>query len=292
LGNIALGVGLNVVFNYVLIYGRCGLPALGVTGAALGTLLARCLMLAHFAWLLRRQRDIAPAPGSWRPAAVRGGMYREYLPIALPFAAITVAMVGNTVVVSSLMSRFGEVTLAAHEIVRQLTFLLFTVSQAFSFAVAIRVGQAAGANDTQTVRRVAWSSVCVAGAAMCLIGVAVALGRHVLPGWFIKASTSGGETVIGLASGYLAMVAWSLPAEALTYTSVGAFRGLANLRASATIYVCGMWLVCLPLAYALGFRASGGGLGVWRGLMIGNWATAFVLVGLLWRTLQRRPMHA
>ena len=87
LGNITLGVVLNVVFNTGLIYGHYGLPALGLPGAALGTLLARICMLVHFVWLLRRRPAIAPRPGFWRPVGWRDGFYGEYLRLAAPMAA-------------------------------------------------------------------------------------------------------------------------------------------------------------------------------------------------------------
>lgn len=82
--NIGVGVVLNVVLNFGFIYGRWGFPAWGLTGAAVGTLLARCGMLAHFVWVLRRERELRPAAGAWRWVAPRDGFYGEYFRVGIP----------------------------------------------------------------------------------------------------------------------------------------------------------------------------------------------------------------
>jgi MATE family multidrug resistance protein len=288
LGNIVLGVGLNVGLNYVLIYGRFGVPALGLPGAALGTLLARLAMLVHFAWLLRRQPGISPAPGAWRPLAWRAGLYPDYLRQALPAAGTGVVIIGSTVIVGVLMGRIGPTALAANEVARQISWLLLTAPFAFSYAIAIRVGHAAGANDPVGVRRVAGTSLLAVAGAMALAGLALALGRHVLPRWFVASASEGGETAIALIAQLLHILAWSLPAEGLMFAGIAIARGLGALAPAAGVYVAGFWVVGLPLGYTLAFAHGGGGGGLLTGIVIGNWLTATVLGGVVWWVLRRR----
>jgi MATE family multidrug resistance protein len=286
LGNILLGVGLNVLFNYGLIYGNFGLPALGLPGAALGTLLARCAMLLHFIWVLRRNREVRPTAGAWRPVPWRSGFYGEYLHLALPSAAMIVVWIGSNVVVAVLMGRIGPAALAAHEIVRQLSALLFTLSVAFQAAIAIRVAQAAGLNDTLGVRRVAWSSIFAILAAMSTVGTVVFVLRHEVPRWFVGAKGEG-HLVSALSARLLAVVAFGVVADAVILACVGVFRGLATVRVAAVIYLVGAWVVGLPLASMLGFKLGGGAVGIWQGVVCANWLAAVVLAGLLARTLLR-----
>jgi multidrug resistance protein, MATE family len=295
MGNILLGVALNVLFNYAFIYGHFGFPALGLPGAALGTLLARCLMLVHFIWVLQRHGELKPAASAWRPVPRDAAFYGDYLRLALPTAAMLIVWLGNGVVVAMLMGRLGPAALASHEIVRQLSSLLFTFSVAFQAAIAIRVAQAAGGNDPAALRRVAWSGVLALATAMSFAGIALFLARNEIPRWFIADAAEGSDVVIALATQILGVVTFGVIAEALNLACVGVFRGLANVRAAATVYLIGMWIVGLPLAYFLGFIRAGGGVDIWLGLVAANWATTLVLVVLLARTqpfgVGRFPAH-
>ncbi len=290
LGNIALGIALNVAFNSTLIYGHFGVPALGLPGAALGTLLARLCMLAHFVWLLNRRPAIAPAPGVWRPVRWRDGFYGKYFRVALPMAAIFVVLSGNTVVIGALMGRLGLTALAAGEIGRQLWLLLFSLPLGFSFAVAIRAGHAAGAGDPATIRRIASSSLVAVAGTMTLVALAIVLARHAIARAFLDPAQGGSEAVVTLAGQILIVVACAIVADSITATCLGVFRGLATLRAPAAIYATGIWLVGLPLGYVLGFPGGHGALGVWLGVATGSViaATAFFLL-LGWR-LRNQPV--
>ncbi len=287
LGNILLGVGLNVLLNYGLIYGNFGLPALGLPGAALGTLIARFAMLGHYIWLLRRHADLAPTPGAWRPVAWRGGLYGEYLRLALPSAAMIIVWIGSNVVVTVLMGRLGAVALAAHEIVRQLSSLMFTVSVAFQAAIAIRVAHAVGVNDLAAIRRVAWSSLgAVLGGGLIISG-ALLLVRSDVPRWFLGSSAEGGESVATAATQLLGVVAIGIIAEAVNLAYVGVFRGVALVRTPGVIYLLGTWIVGVPLAYLLGFTLAGDGVGIWQGIVVANTLTTLVLGALLARTFRQ-----
>jgi MATE family multidrug resistance protein len=285
--NILLGVGLNVFLNYGLIYGNLGLPALGLPGAALGTLIARAAMLLHYIWVLRRHQDLTPAAGAWRPAGWRSGFYNEYLRLAVPSAAMILVWIGNNVVVTALMGRLGPTVLGAHEIVRQLSSLLFTVSVAFQSATAIRVAQAAGRNDLAAVRRIAWSSVLAVAGVMALIGAAAVLGRHDVPRWFVGTQGPAGDLVVGFATQLLAVAACGVIAEGVTLACIGVFRGLGRVRIPALIYLLGAWLVGVPLAYSLGFLLDGGGPGIWSGIVGANLLTGAILLARMVRMLAK-----
>lgn len=283
--NILLGVVLNVILNLGLIYGRWGLPALGLTGAGLGTLLARFGMLAHFAWILRREPTLAPARGVWRPVAPRGSFYGEYFRLAVPSALIAIVLIGNMVAVALLMGRLGSAALAANEITRQVALLSLTLPMSLSWALAIRIGQAAGKGDAAAVRRISRVNVIAAGASVALIGLTIFGLRHDVPRWFVGSADGGRLEVATLAAQMLAVVAWSVVADGVVLACLGVFRGLAAARTPAAIYAGGLWLVGLPLGYALGLRGGGGGVGVWTGLLMGNTLAAVALAAILAGTL-------
>lgn len=290
LANIGVGVGLNVVLNLGFIYGKWGFPALGLTGAALGTLLARCGMLAHFVWVLRRERTIAPAPGAWRWVAPRRGFYGEYFRVAVPSAVIAIVLIGNMVVVTAMMGQLGAVALAANEITRQLALLAMTVPLGLSWAIAIRVGQAAGRAEPREFRSTVQASLATAGTAAAVTGAAIFFGRRELAQLFLGEGGGVRSEVLATAEQVLAVAAGSVVADAVVLGCLGVFRGMAAVRAPAAIYAAGLWCVALPLAYGFGHWRGGGAVGVWTGLVVGNLLTATTLAGILaWRLSTWRP---
>lgn len=288
LANIAVGVVLNVVLNFGFIYGRWGFPALGLTGAALGTLLARCGMLAHFVWVLRRERELTPAAGCWRWVAPRDGFYGEYFRVGVPSAMIAVVLIGNMVVVTGMMGRFGETALAANETVRQLVMLALTLPMGLSWAIAIRVGQTAGRSGMVGVRCAAKAGLGLSGATALAIGAGMFFGREELVAWFLGSRAVSSPAVHDLAEALLAIGAAGVAADGVVLGCIGIFRGLAAARAPATIYAAGLWCVGLPLAWWLSHGSGGGANGVWIGLLTGNLLAAGGLAGLLgWRLVPR-----
>lgn len=290
--NIGVGVVLNVTLNYGFIYGRWGFPELGVTGAALGTLLARCGMLGHFLWVLRRERDIAPAAGTWRWVAPRDRFYGEYFRIGIPSALVAVVLIGNMVVVTGLMGSFGAAELAANETTRQLVMVAITLPMGLSWAIAIRVGQAAGRRDRERVRNVAQAAFRLSLAGAVVSGVTIFLGRA---GWVDVFLGSRGEApggVGGLAEALVAVAAVSVAADGVAFGVLGIFRGMAAVQAPAVIYATGLWLVGLPLGFWWGHVRGGAGLGVWSGLVVGNVLAAVALTGLLAWRLRRAGARA
>lgn len=283
--NIGVGVVLNVVLNLGFIYGRWGFPALGLTGAALGTLLARGGMLAHFVWVLRRERAITPAPGAWRWVAPGCGFYGEYFRVAIPSAVIAVVLIGNMVVVTAMMGRLGALALAANEITRQLVMLAMTAPMGLSWAIAIRVGQSAGRAEARAFRSTVLASLMTAGTVAAVTGAAIFFGRRELAQLFLGEGGGVRVEVLATAERVLGVAAWSMVADGVVLGCLGVFRGMAAVRAPAAIYAVGLWLVALPLAYGFGHWQGGGAVGVWTGLVVGNLLTAMTLTGMLARKL-------
>ncbi len=282
--NIGVGVVLNVTLNYGFIYGRWGFPELGVTGAALGTLLARCGMLAHFLWVLRREREIAPAPGAWRWVPPRGGFYGKYFRIGLPSALIAVVLIGNMVVVTGMMGGFGAAELAANEATRQLVMVALTLPMGLSWAIAIQVGQAAGRRDQVRVSNVAHAALRLSLAGAVLTGLTIFVGRARWMEIFLGSRAETPGEVVVMAEAMAAVAAAGVAADGVVFGVLGIFRGMAAAQAPAAIYATGLWLVGLPLGFLWGHVRGGGGLGVWSGLVVGNVLAAVALTGLLaWR---------
>lgn len=290
--NIGVGVVLNVTLNYGFIYGSWGFPALGLTGAALGTLLARGGMLLHFIWVLRRERAITPAPGAWRWVAPRAGFYGEYFRIGLPSALIAVVLIGNMVVVTGMMGIFGAAELAANETTRQLVMVALTLPMALSWAIAIRVGQAAGRRGSGRLENAAQAALWLSFSCAVSAGLAMFLGRA---GWveiFLGARSAAPRDVVMMAEAMVAVAAAGVMADGVALGVIGIFRGMAAAAVPAAVYATGLWLVGLPLGFFWGHVRGGGGQWVWTGLVAGNVIAAVVLTGLLAWRLRRAESSA
>lgn len=141
---------INVVFNYLLIYGNLGFPKLGLVGAALATLIARIFLFAvlYFKVNLRAQLSKLSESFKWRRK-----IFGEILLLGLPSGFILLFEVGAFATSAIMAGWINETSLAAHQVVLSLGSMTFMVPLGISFAASIRVGMGYGQRDIQQVKR-------------------------------------------------------------------------------------------------------------------------------------------
>jgi MATE family multidrug resistance protein len=270
------GVGLNVLFNWILIFGHLGLPALGLTGSGCSTLLARSIS-AGILWLwLKRQsgfRTLLPRAGDL-PVLSRAHL-RAMFQIGVPAAGQLLFEVGAFAAAALMMGWLGTVPLAAHQIALSCASFTFMFPLGLSTAVAIRLSQALGEGRREALRPIGFGAFGLGTAVMGAFGLIFALA-----GGLIARGFTTDPDVASLAGRLLLVAAIFQVFDGGQVIGAGALRGLTDVKIPTVITFVAYWLVALPGGYLLGFKLHFGAAGIWAGLAAGL-ACAAVL--LAWR---------
>jgi MATE family multidrug resistance protein len=264
---IVAGNLVNGLFNYMLIFGHFGAPALGVPGSAYSTSIARWVMFLYL--LAASRRGLAPF---WRgftreAVAIRGhlAMLRLGLPIGLHVSLEL--LVFSTVAL--LMGRMGVRELGGHQIAINLASLSFMVPWGISGAAVTRVGNAIGRGDMPGARRAAAASLLLGGGVMIVFAALFAAFPEALARLYTR-----DPAVIAMTAALLPIAAVFQVFDGVQVVAVGVLRGAADTTFPAGIALVGFWIVGLPAGWALAFPGGLGPRGLWWGLTIGLIAVA------------------
>jgi len=279
----SLGVGLacvvvNAVLNYGLIFGRFGLPELGILGAGIGSAIANLLMFAGLALVVtldRRFRRYRLFGRFWRPDPERfGEVWRLGLPIAITLGLeITIF---NAAVF--LMGLIGTESLAAHAIAIQIASLTFMVPLGLGQAVTVRVGLAYGRRDRAGVAVAGWTALGLAVAFMGTMALVMIAAPGLLVSAFLDPADPANGPVIRLAVSFLVVAALFQIFDGAQAVGAGMLRGLHDTRVPMLYAGFGYWVVGLGTGVGLGFGLGWDGVGIWTGLATGLGVVAVLMI--------------
>jgi MATE family multidrug resistance protein len=270
---------LNVLLNWVLIYGNLGAPALGLEGSGWATLTARTVLaLALLAYVTRASALRAFQPAHWK-RAFETNRLTGLIKLGMPVGAQHFFEVSAFASAAIMMGWISADAIAAHQIAISCAALTFMSALGIGAAASIRVGHAYGARQFARMRRIGFSAVVLAGTIMGAFGIMFAMAGRPIAGLFIESST-----VVALTAQLLIVAAVFQVADGVQVTSISALRGLSDVRVPAMIAVIAYWFVALPIGSILAFRTSLGAVGMWVGLASGLAAAA---IGLAWRFHRR-----
>jgi len=275
-----VAVGLNVPFNYVLIYGFWPIPALGLTGAGIAALLAESIALLvallywRNAWSTRRLRLRRDVDGRELVEAVREGA---------PLGLLYLVETGSVTAATLLIGLFGSVALAGNEVAMTVGGVLYMVPFGVAGAVAIRVAQAQGAGEAQNLRPIA---IAALGLVTLWLGMAAAL--LALVGREIAGLIVDDPAVITVAAQIFTIFALFQIMDGVQSTALGALRGMSDTLWPALVSFVAYWLLSLPLGWLLATWGGMGAPGIWAGFFLGLLVAAVALVSRF-RTKTRLP---
>jgi MATE family multidrug resistance protein len=264
---------INWFANWVLIYGKLGFPALGVSGSAISTLTARIFMAAAmlgFAWRYERKRG-HPLFRHW--AGPHLARIRELARLGVPAAGQIVLEVGAWNLATLSAGWLTPVALATHQIALNYASLTYMVPLGISAAAAVSVGHAVGAGDPARARRAGWLALGL-GTSFMLLAAVVFL---VAPGPLIALYTRDpqvmavGPSLLGLAAAFQIF-------DGIQTVSTGALRGLGETRVPMLANLVGYWVLGLPLGLSLCFLLHWGIYGLWIGLLLALFIIAATLL--------------
>ncbi len=266
-------VGLNAVLDPLLIFGLLGLPALGVAGAALATVIAIIYMIPLEIIFLHKL-SLDPALSMWLEPIKR--IVRLGGPAALERFVFAV---GNNLYIA-FIARCGSVALAAHQVGVRIESFIYMPGFAFSMAGAVLVGQRLGIEDVEGGKKYAYEAIRMSLILMSSLGVFIALA-----GPYIASPFSSGPQVTKLAALYLLLAGLSEPGLSLAQASAGAIRGGGNTTTPMLVNVTGLFLLrVLPSAILTGIF---GVLGAWLAMFMDVWVRGLVMFTIFHRRFSR-----
>ena len=262
---------LNVLLNYLLIYGYAGFPAMGLNGAGVATLVSRIAMAGAMAIYVLRS-----AWFQWTPVRVRSLqqlLIRKMLKIGVPTGFQYIFEVGTFSFASIMMGWLGTQALAAHQIALNLAAVSYMVATGLAAAATVRIGNQLGQRDMPNLRRVGWSALLMSTVLMgTSAGIFLAL-NHWLPTLYVDETP-----VIDIAASLLIIAAFFQLSDGIQAVALGILRGMADVKIPTLITLVAYWGVGLPIAYMLAFPIGWGAQGIWIGLLISLTVAAVLLV--------------
>lgn len=279
-----LALGTNVLGNWALVFGHLGLPALGLMGSALSSVITALAMLVAYVVVITRDRTLRRYRifgRWWRPEWAR---LKQIMVIGTPIALTVLAEAGLFSGAALLMGRIGETELAAHTLALNLAALAFQIPFGTAQAATIRVGYHHGAGDRIAAGRAGWVALAIGTGFMTTTALAMLLMPTALLRIYTDPDAHANAVLIGFALQYLMWAAIFQLADGVQAVAAGALRGLQDTRVPMWIAIFSYWVPGFGMAIWLGFFTPLEGTGVWIGLATGLFFAAALL---LWRWSQR-----
>lgn len=273
-----IGVLVNGLLAYTLIFGHFGFPRLELRGAAIATGLVNLVMffaLLGYAVTHRKLKRFHILARFFKPDWSR---FREILRVGLPIGLTVAAEVGLFSIAAILMGRLGTNETAAHAVALQLASTAFMVPLGLGMAATVRVGLAYGRGDTEGVRLAGWTAIVMGTGFMALTAALFLAVPQALVTIFLDKTDPANATALMLAATYLGIAGIFQLVDGAQVVAAHSLRGLSDTRTPMLLAIFGYWFVGLPTAYVLGFVFNLRGVGVWLGLATGLAFVAILLV--------------
>lgn len=270
--------GLNAVFNYALILGGFGIPAMGLAGAAWGTVLAYAIGVAVMITLLLRGAEPA-IELRLRPVRPDRVLVAQLLRIGWPAALDMVVINAAFLSIVGMLGRMDEVAVAAHGVGLRIQALAFVPGLSISQATGAMVGQALGAKNPDRARQVMRASILLCLSVMSTLGLLLFVFDETILGVFkVDAAAKLG----GYALMWMHLLGAGMPIAGVHISLVGLLQGAGATLTSLRINVL-VTALQIPASWLLGFGLALGPFGVWIAFPV-----SFVLkVVMSWRAVQQ-----
>lgn len=277
-----VGLVLNIGANYVLMFGKLGLPALGVVGTGWASTVVFWFLFLALAALVVASEPFNTYGIFSRLGRPDGQYFRELFQIGWPIGISYGVESGLFTVTALLMGLLGTTALAAHQVALQCAAITFMVPLGIGIATSVRVGQAVGRRDAAGVLRAGY--VGIALALVFMIGTAVVFWTLPEPiiGIYLDLDDPAKAETVQLAVALLGVAAVFQVFDGVQVASAGALRGLKDTRVPMLLAFFSYWILGLSAGYMLGFVGEQGAVGLWWGLVLGL-SSAAVLLTLRFR---------
>lgn len=263
---------INFLGNWILIFGKLGLPALGIAGSAWATFSSRVFMAVALMIYVMKNKKFRQYDVTFHFRGLNFAIIKKILRLGLPSGFQYFFEVGAFSFAVIMIGWIGANELAAHQIAINLASISFMAVLGISQAASIRVGNAVGEQNISNVRKAGFTGILIGIFIMLISGMIFITFNDLLPELYIS-----DEKVIEIASRLIIIAALFQLSDGTQAVGIGVLRGLTDVKGPTIITFIAYWVISLPVAYMLAFTFRLGVDGVWYGLLIGLTASAIML---------------
>ena len=263
---------LNILLNFLLIYGLFGFPRLRLVGAGYAILISRVLMALMILVYVYRKKEYRYYIKIFSFRYIRWAYCFKISKIGFPIGMQYVLEVGFFTLCGVMIGTFGSVSMAAYQIVISLSALTFVMASGVGQGAMIRVSQFFGQGDMQSVREAGVSSQYMVMLMMLCFSALFFTFRHIIPAFYISE-----PEVISLAAKFFLIVGVYQIFDGIQANISNSLRGLHDVKVPTIIVMLSYWVVALGFSYLFAFYLKIGAVGVWYGMLIGLMCSAGLL---------------
>lgn len=255
---------LNIIGNWILIYGKAGFPELGLLGAGISTLVSRIVIFIIFFIYILKTPGLHEYALAFRKAAFSRRGARQIFDMGYPLALQT-GMETSTFTISAVMVGWiGATALAAHQVTLTISQICFLMMMGLASSVSILVSNAYGRGDIKGVRQYASRGYFLILGSSVLFCTLIFLMRDSIIGMF----TDSPEVKSIVLSLLFVLFSYQF-GDGLQLCFCNALRGIQDVKPIMLMAFISYYLIAIPAAYLLGFKAGLGTTGIWTGFPIG-----------------------
>ncbi|MFH1231841.1 MAG: MATE family efflux transporter [Planctomycetota bacterium] len=267
---------INIIGNYILIYGKLGFPEMGVKGAAIATFISSAIEgLIILIFLFSKKSPVKLSLGNF--ALVNKRTAKILLQISWPAAIEPLITQFGGILFIKIVASIGQAALATHYVITRIESLSFMPGMGLSIATGALVGQYLGAKKPDLADLSIRESVRFALLIMSFLGIIFALFPSFIIGIF-----TGDDAVRFLGVTCLLIAAIEQPFMAYAMVHQGTFRGAGDTVTPLYINFIGVWLIRLPLAYLFVKVFNLGLMGVWMAMPI-DWLIRSIIYKIMYQ---------
>ncbi|MDB9713908.1 MATE family efflux transporter [Flavobacteriaceae bacterium] len=272
---------INIVLNYLLIYGTFGFPEMGIVGAAVGTLVSRVVMVILL-WAIFRYKDKFRAyVHNINFKVIEKSVLTKIINLGFPSALqmfFEVAIFTSAIWLSGVLGKNAQ---AANQIALNLSSMTFMVGMGLGVAAMIRVGNQKGLKDFNALRRIAMSIFLLTFILEVVFAILFLAFRDILPTIYLNnndlINAADNSEVIFLTGQLLLVAAFFQISDGLQVVVLGALRGFQDVKIPTLITFIAYWMIGFPVSFYLGLHTPLESVGIWLGLLAGLTASAIML---------------
>ncbi|QCX02363.1 MATE family efflux transporter [Aggregatimonas sangjinii] len=272
---------INVVLNYLLIFGSFGFPKMGIVGAAIGTLVSRIIMVVYLWYLLKSKKKFSDYVTNFNFKEIQKKVMHKIIGLGFPSALQMFFEVAIFTAAIWLSGVLGKNAQAANQIALNLSSMTFMFGMGLGVAAMIRVGNQKGLTNFPELRRIGKSIFLLTLLIEIVFAALFLWGRHWFPTLYLDvndlANMADNNEVIVLAAELLLVAAFFQISDGIQVVVLGALRGLQDVKIPTLMTFIAYWAIGFPVSYYLGLHTELGSTGIWIGLLTGLTASAIML---------------
>ncbi|MGJ3234989.1 MATE family efflux transporter [Marivirga sp.] len=270
---ITLGANvINIVLNYILIFGKLGFEPMGLLGAGWATLISRIIMAIGMVYFVRHYRKFKVYWKYFKVTVWNAVSFKQLLNLGVPTGFQYIFEVGAFASAAIMIGWMGKIPLASHQVAMNLASISYMMATGISAAATVRVGNQLGQRDIPTMRIAAFTCFLMAIIFMSFTGLLFMGLNDYLPMLY-----TSDQEVIPIASSLLIIAALFQLSDGVQVVGLGALRGMGDVKLPTAVTFMAYWVIGLPSGYLLAFVLGLQEKGVWYGLLIGLSVTAVIL---------------